>query len=37
VAYHFHWSWEEILDLEHGTRQRLIEEIDRLNRLAQGW
>jgi len=32
VAWHFHWSFEEILDLEHGVRRRLIEEIDRLNR-----
>jgi hypothetical protein len=32
VAYHFHWSFEEILDLEHGVRRQMIEEIDRLNR-----
>lgn len=32
VAYHFHWSFEEILDLEHPVRRRFVEEIDRLNR-----
>lgn len=32
VAYHFHWSLEEILDLEHPTRTRFVEEIARINR-----
>jgi hypothetical protein len=32
VAYHFHWSLEEILDLEHPTRARFVEEIARINR-----
>ncbi len=32
VAYHFHWSFEELLDLEHPVRRRFVEEIDRLNR-----
>jgi hypothetical protein len=32
VAYHFHWSFEEILDLEHPVRVRFVEEIGRLNR-----
>ena len=32
VAYHFHWSLDEILDLEHATRKRFVEEIGRLNR-----
>ncbi|MFH8617375.1 DUF6760 family protein [Streptomyces sp. NPDC017979] len=27
VAYHFHWSMEEILDLEHGDRRRYAGEI----------
>lgn len=35
VAYHFHWSFEEILDLEHGVRRRFVEEIDRLNRRVE--
>jgi hypothetical protein len=32
VAYHFHWSLDEILDLEHPMRQRFVEEIGRINR-----
>jgi hypothetical protein len=37
VAYHFHWSLNEILDLEHPTRRRFTEEIGRINRrLASG-
>lgn len=32
VAYHFHWSFEEILDMEHAVRRQFVEEIDRLNR-----
>ncbi len=32
VAYHFHWSLEELLDLEHPVRRRFAEEIDRINR-----
>jgi transcriptional antiterminator len=31
VAYHFHWSWEEILDMEHPDRQRFVAEIARIN------
>jgi hypothetical protein len=31
VAWHFHWSFEEILDLEHPARRRFVEEIDHLN------
>ncbi|MCB5909126.1 DUF6760 family protein [Streptomyces sp. NPDC050161] len=27
VAYHFHWSLEDILDLEHRDRRRYAEEI----------
>lgn len=35
VAYHLHWSFEEILDLEHPDRRAFVGEIDRLNRLAE--
>ena len=34
VAYHFHWTLDAILDLEHPLRQRFVEEIRRINRLA---
>lgn len=32
LAYHFHWSLDEILDLEHPLRQRFVEEIAKINR-----
>lgn len=32
VAYHFHWAHAEILDLEHPTRRRYVDEIGRINR-----
>ena len=36
VAYYFHWSLEEILDLEHPLRQRFVEEIGKIHhRLAE--
>jgi hypothetical protein len=36
VAYHFHWSLAEILDLEHPVRRRFLEEIGRINRSLAG-
>ena len=35
VAYHFHWSREEILDLEHAERARYVDQIGRLAARAQ--
>ena len=35
VAYHFHWSRDEILDLEHPERLRFVEEIGQLNTRTQ--
>ena len=32
VAYHFHWSMGEILDLEHPDRHRFVDEIAGINR-----
>ncbi|HVA75001.1 MAG TPA: DUF6760 family protein [Acidimicrobiales bacterium] len=32
VAYHFHWSFEELLDMEHPTRRRFVDEIAKINR-----
>lgn len=34
VAYHFHWSRDEILDLEHLERRRFVAEIGRISALA---
>jgi hypothetical protein len=37
VAYHFHWSLDAILDLEHAERARWVAEIGRINtRMGQG-
>ncbi|HEY0699772.1 MAG TPA: DUF6760 family protein [Micromonospora sp.] len=37
VAYHFHWSMAEILDLEHADRLRYVAEIAEINnRMNQG-
>ena len=36
IAYHFHWSFEEIINLEHRDRHRWCEEISRINRLQSG-
>jgi hypothetical protein len=35
VAYHFHWSLDEILDLEHPVRQRFVGEIGSINQRLQ--
>lgn len=32
IAYHFHWSRDEILNLEHQERQRWVNEIANINR-----
>jgi hypothetical protein len=32
VAYHFHWSLDAILDLEHPVRRRFVDEIAKINR-----
>ncbi|WP_339378735.1 DUF6760 family protein [Calothrix sp. NIES-2100] len=36
VAYHFHWSQDDILNLEHSTRKRWIAEINKINQQLQG-
>ena len=32
IAYHFHWSQEELMNSEHRERGRWCEEISRINR-----
>ena len=32
IAYHFHWSHEELMNAEHSERRRWCEEISRINR-----
>jgi hypothetical protein len=34
VAYHFHWSRDDILDLEHPERLRFVDEIGSINNRA---
>ena len=34
VAYYLHWPFDTILDLEHPLRERLIEEIGKINELV---
>ncbi|MDI7274907.1 MAG: hypothetical protein QME94_02905 [Anaerolineae bacterium] len=40
VAYHLHWSYDDILRMEHGERQRWVDEVAainrRLNSMAEG-
>jgi hypothetical protein len=33
LAYYLHWSYDEILDLEHPVRQRFITEVGRIHTL----
>ena len=35
LAYHLHWDLDELLDLEHGDRARLITAVSSLN--ARAW
>jgi len=35
LAYHLHWDLEELLDLEHADRARLIRAVSSLN--ARAW
>ena len=36
VAYHFHWSLDDILDMEHPLRARFVGEIGEINRRING-
>ena len=31
IAYHFHWSHDEIMDLEHGQRHEWVRRISEIN------
>ena len=35
IAYHFHWSAERILAMEHADRARWLREIARINRRSR--
>jgi transcriptional antiterminator len=32
IAFHFHWSHEEIMNMEHKERQRWCNEISKINK-----
>lgn len=32
IAYHFHWSYDDIMNMEHWERRRWCEEISKINR-----
>jgi hypothetical protein len=32
IAYHFHWSLDDILNLEHRQRQQWVREVANINR-----
>ncbi len=36
IAYHFHWPYEEILNMEHAERRKWAEEISKINRELSG-
>lgn len=36
MSYYLHWSFQEVLGLEHWARTRLIEEVGRINRQVNG-
>ncbi|UCV01693.1 DUF6760 family protein [Dechloromonas denitrificans] len=31
IAFHFHWSVAELMNMEHGERRRWVAEISRIN------
>jgi len=36
IAYHFHWSRQEVLELEHAERRAWCRQISRINRELDG-
>jgi hypothetical protein len=32
LAYHLHWSYDALLDMDHAERRRWCEEVSRINR-----
>jgi hypothetical protein len=37
VAYHFHWPYDEIMNMEHAERQHWVEQVAQINtRLNEG-
>jgi hypothetical protein len=36
IAHHFHWSWADLMQLDHAERQRWCREISAINRKLNG-
>lgn len=36
IGYYFHWQFDEILNLDHLTRERFCKEISKINKKANG-
>jgi len=36
ISYHFHWSYSEVMHLEHRERRRWCKEISSINRVLDG-
>ena len=36
IAHHFHWSYRDLMQLEHGERRRWCREISAINRRLNG-
>lgn len=32
IAYHFHWPYDQIMDLDHKERQRWVTEVAQINK-----
>ncbi len=32
LAYHFHWSYDQVMQFEHHERQRWVNEVAKINR-----
>ena len=31
IAYHFHWPYQEVMNMEHSERQQWVEQVARIN------
>jgi len=36
LAYHFHWSYEQVMRMEHWERQQWVAEVARINQQLNG-
>lgn len=36
VAYHLHWPYEALMQMEHGERRRWVEEVAAINQRLNG-